>query len=187
MVDINHNTLTGADLHEPKGAATAPAGSVYVADAGTSGVWTPIHTYIGAYVAFDGVTPAYTHATGLTDTTINPTLVVATSNGFSVGSPAKLIYDGTFPIKANLSLVLSVKNASGTSRDVELAFFKNGVELAGTRVLRTIVSGAWGSIAMSGFTPMVTTDYIDVRTRTVTTAGTIHYASAYFTIMGVTT
>ena len=187
MVDINHNNLTGADLHEPKGAATAPAGSVYVADAGTSGVWTPIHAYVGAYVAFDATTPAYTHATGLTDTAINPTFVVSTSNGFSGGSPARLVYDGTFPIKANLSLVLSVKNASGTSRDVEWAFFKNGVELAGTRVIRSISSGTWGSISMSGFTPMVTSDYIDVRTRIVTTAGTIEYASAYFTITGVTT
>ena len=187
MVDINHNNLTGADLHEPKGAATAPAGSVYVADAGTSGVWTPVHAYVGAYVAFDATTPAYSHTTGLAETTINPTFVIGTSNGFSGGSPAKLIYDGTFPIKANLSLVLSVKNASGTSRDVEWAFFKNGVELSGTRVIRSISSSTWGSIAMSGFTSMVTTDYIDVRTKASADATNIHYASAYFTIMGVTT
>lgn len=35
-----HNTLTGSQLHEPKGAATATAGQVYVADGAGSGTWT---------------------------------------------------------------------------------------------------------------------------------------------------
>jgi hypothetical protein len=35
-----HKDLTGADLHEPKGVATAPAGSVYIADGAGSGAWT---------------------------------------------------------------------------------------------------------------------------------------------------
>lgn len=34
-----HKDLTGADLHEPKGAATALAGSVYVANGSGSGAW----------------------------------------------------------------------------------------------------------------------------------------------------
>lgn len=36
----HHKDLTGADLHEPKGAATASAGMVYVADGAGSGAWT---------------------------------------------------------------------------------------------------------------------------------------------------
>lgn len=35
-----HNLLTGADLHESKGVATATSGQVYVADGAGSGVWT---------------------------------------------------------------------------------------------------------------------------------------------------
>lgn len=34
-----HKDLTGADLHEPKGAATAAANNVYVADGTGSGTW----------------------------------------------------------------------------------------------------------------------------------------------------
>lgn len=34
-----HSTLTGANLHEPKGAATAVAGSIYTGDGAGSGVW----------------------------------------------------------------------------------------------------------------------------------------------------
>ena len=34
-----HNTLTGSDLHEPKGASTATSGSVYVSNGAGSGAW----------------------------------------------------------------------------------------------------------------------------------------------------
>lgn len=34
-----HSTLTGADLHEPKGADSAAADTVYVADGAGSGAW----------------------------------------------------------------------------------------------------------------------------------------------------
>lgn len=35
-----HNTLTGADLHEPKGVAAATIDQVYIADGAGSGTWT---------------------------------------------------------------------------------------------------------------------------------------------------
>ena len=34
-----HSTLTGGDLHEPKGVATANAGDIYIADGLGSGAW----------------------------------------------------------------------------------------------------------------------------------------------------
>jgi uncharacterized protein YbjQ (UPF0145 family) len=37
---IEHRNLTGAQLHEPKGCATAGAGTVYVADGVGSGAWS---------------------------------------------------------------------------------------------------------------------------------------------------
>ena len=40
MPNIQHATLTGADLHEPKGVAEANEGSVYIADGSGSGTWT---------------------------------------------------------------------------------------------------------------------------------------------------
>lgn len=39
MPNIQHATLTGADLHEPKGVDSASEGSVYVADGAGSGTW----------------------------------------------------------------------------------------------------------------------------------------------------
>lgn len=48
-----HSTLTGASLHEPKGAATASSGQVYVADGAGSGSFSTKKGYyvISAYAA----------------------------------------------------------------------------------------------------------------------------------------
>jgi hypothetical protein len=40
MANVQHSTLTGSDLHEPKGIAAASANTVYVADGAASGAWT---------------------------------------------------------------------------------------------------------------------------------------------------
>jgi hypothetical protein len=37
-----HRNLTGAELHEPKGVASATAGTVYVANGSGSGAWTAV-------------------------------------------------------------------------------------------------------------------------------------------------
>lgn len=42
MATIQHSALTGADLHEPKGAAGASANTVYVATGAGSGTWKKV-------------------------------------------------------------------------------------------------------------------------------------------------
>ena len=39
MANVTHSSLTGADLHEPKGVATANSEDVYVANGSGSGAW----------------------------------------------------------------------------------------------------------------------------------------------------
>jgi len=39
MANVTHSSLTGADLHEPKGVETANSEDVYVADGSGSGAW----------------------------------------------------------------------------------------------------------------------------------------------------
>lgn len=40
MANVAHSTLTGADLHEPKGISSATSGTVYVANGSGSGTWS---------------------------------------------------------------------------------------------------------------------------------------------------
>jgi hypothetical protein len=44
MANVAHSTLTGLELHEPKGADSATLGTVYVADGAGSGSWNSIGT-----------------------------------------------------------------------------------------------------------------------------------------------
>lgn len=44
MADVAHATLTGSDLHEPKGIAGTASGLVYLTNGSNSGVWTSAST-----------------------------------------------------------------------------------------------------------------------------------------------
>jgi len=47
MANVEHNTLTGAALHEPKGIGAASSGTVYVADGLGSGAWSSATATLG--------------------------------------------------------------------------------------------------------------------------------------------
>jgi hypothetical protein len=69
-------------------------------------------------------------------------------------------------------------------KDVQWVIYKNGVELPGSRTIRTISSGSWGSISVSGYTSLSTNDYIEVFSL-ADAACTVQYASGFLSIMGV--
>lgn len=164
MATIEHSTLSTGELHEPKGAATASAGQVYVANGGGSGVWTPADSHIAGYIAFDSATPAYQHSTTTSDTVLNPTFTVASSKNFTgTSSPnARLVYNGSASVYGMATFMASVKQASGSSKNIEIALFKNGTEIAGTRSIMTIASGEWATLALSTIFALATNDYIEV-------------------------
>ena len=180
---IEHDSITDPEIHEPKGISTAAVDTVYVADGAGSGAWMPMQSYIGAYIAFDASTPAYQHTTTTSDTILNPIFNISESKNFSgATSPnARLIYTGTDDVVANMNLIISPKNASGTQRDVQWAIFKNGTEVAGTRCIRSITSGTWASVALGNLISLSTNDYIEIKTKADASC-TIDYAGAFFTI-----
>ena len=174
-------------MHEPKGVAAASSGEVYVADGAASGDWLPFDQHISGYVAFDSATPAYSHSTTTSDTVLNPTFSVqGTPVGFSgLSSPnARLRYDGTPSVHAVVNAAFSVKQASGTSKDIELALFKNGVEVTGTRSVRTISSGSWANVSFNTVITMATNDYVEVFIK-ADSAHTTQFAGAQLTIHAI--
>ncbi len=48
MTNKAHSTLTGSDLHEPKGVSSATAGQVYISNGSGSGTWTDTGATIGS-------------------------------------------------------------------------------------------------------------------------------------------
>jgi len=183
MATIEHSTLGAGELHEPKGITTASNGMVYVADGSNSGDWVPADSHIAGYVAFDASTPAYQHSTTTSDTVLDPTFSVASSKNFSgTDTPnARLVYDGTAAVYGSMNFVSSVRQSSGSDKELEMVIYKNGTEMSGTRNIVTIASGEWHTFAMTGVVALTTDDYIEVFVK-ADAAHTTDFASAQLNI-----
>jgi hypothetical protein len=164
MANVNHSTLTDPYLHEPKGVASAPSGSVYVADGAGSGDWTKGHAHINGYIAFDSATPAYQHSVTTSFTVIDPTFAVTNADGFSgTASPnARLIYTDAGSLTAFCTFTFNFKNNSGTDRDLEMIFYKNGSPMNGGHIIVTAASGEWKSATLADTTTLAQNDYIEI-------------------------
>lgn len=185
MANVNHSTLTDPYLHEPKGIASAASGEVYIANGAGTGAWTQGHRYVGGYTTFSTTSP-YSHSVVTTDTALNPSFTLASNNGFAaVSSPnARVRYDGTESIHADVTFTTSIQQASGGDRDVEISIYKNGTELTGSRVVLTAVTGSWHQFTSAYNTTLDTNDYIEIFVKADASA-TINFASAYLRIIGV--
>ena len=187
MANVNHSTLTDPYLHEPKGVATASSGEVYIANGSGSGNWKELSRYVNGFVPFNSATPyAYQHAVTTTFTPINPTFTLEATNGFTAtGTPnARLTYVGTEDIVGPINFTLAYKNDSGSSKDVELIFYKNGAVMNGGHLIVTAISGQWNSATLTDITSLSTNDYVEVFVKGSANF-TLDLASASLTILGV--
>lgn len=164
MANVNHSTLTDPYLHEPKGIANAYSGSIYIADGAGSGDWTPGHVHINGYIPFDAVTPAYQHSVTTSFTALNPTFSTTLIDSFtgSTTPNARLIYNGQHTATATCTFVCNFKNASGTARNVQFIFYKNGTVMNGGHVIVTANSGEWKSATLTDMTNLTQNDYIEI-------------------------
>lgn len=187
MANVEHANLTGSQLHEPKGLdAVGEAGRIYVSDGLGSGDWTKAHAHINGYIPFDSVTPAYQHPVTTSFTPINPTFSTTLADDFSGSSSpnARLIYTGTPDFTGFCTFSFNFKNASGTSRDLEVVFYKNGSAMNGGHIIVTATSGEWKSAVLSDATSLSTNDYIEIFVK-ADSAFTLDVASASLIVHGV--
>lgn len=185
MANINHSTLSDPYLHEPKGVSSALAGQIYVSDGAGSGDWVENSRAFNGYLTFSTSSP-YNHSATTLDTVFNAPFTVGTNNGFTgLSSPnARVRYDGVETVNATISAKFSMKQNTGTAKDVELLFYKNGIELAGTRMVITTTSADWHIIDLLGITSLATNDYIEVFVR-ASAAATVSFASGVLNITGI--
>jgi hypothetical protein len=164
MANVNHSTLTDPYLHEPKGAASATSGSVYVADGLGSGSWTKAHSHVNGFIPFDATTPAYTHSVTTGYTALDPTFSITTNDGFSgTDTPnARLIYTDQEDSTVFCTFVFNFRNASGTDRELEVLFYLNGSPMNGGHIIVTAVSGEWRSATLADTTTISNDDYIEI-------------------------
>lgn len=130
---VQHRDLTGASLHEPKGAETAALNEVYHADGLGSGSWEDALTRVNNLNEFV--------LTGLIDD-----VSTASSNVYIV-----------IPRACNLVKVSYVLYGTLTGTASVISIYKNGILQADTLTINTGTSGAGvtGSLTLSpayGFT-----------------------------------
>lgn len=93
-----HSTLTGSNLHEPKGIASATAGQVYVADGAASGDMRVINEVLN--VKIDDIAGTTTH-------------YVAIPNGGTITSVYSIV-DGTVDVETDVTVTNIGTGAVGT-------------------------------------------------------------------------
>jgi len=158
---------------------------VYIADGAGSGDWVESHRIVGGYLTFSTGSP-YAFAATTSDAVLNPTYTLSANNGFTgLSSPnARIRYDGTETINAALDAIFSIEQNSGTSKDVEMAIYKNGVELTGSRMIMSTFTGEWHTFALKFNTTLETDDYIEVFIK-ASASTTVNFASGYLRISGI--
>ena len=97
---IEHNAITDPDIHEPKGAAAASAGEVYIADGAASGAWTDLQAE----------TPMV-YSTKIADISTAETVYVPVTHNGAI-SAVYTVIDGAI---ATADATLTVKNAAGAT------------------------------------------------------------------------
>ena len=182
---IQHNVITDPDIHEPKGVAAASSGQVYVANGSGSGTWKDKDKWLGVYTGFDSATPAYAHSTTTSNTVLNNTWVSGANDGFTIETVpnARLKYTSTETITAFIQVSLATQQASGSNKVVEWAVYKNGTEITGSRVIRSLSTGTWGSITLSSVVSLATSDYLEIYSK-ADGACTVDYASIQLMVQG---
>jgi hypothetical protein len=190
MANVSHASLTGANLHEPKGVASATANKVYVSDGSGSGTWQKVAptqlagvTTNGAanqIVSVDGAgnfifsgaphgqidffstSSPYTLSYPASYTKLAPTTTAGgVPSEFTEGTTARLTYTGTDTVPISFTYSLSVDQTVGTVRNIVVAIFKNGVITNG-RSIASVNSGTISNIAGTNVINATTNDYFEL-------------------------
>ena len=190
MANVEHSSLTGSSLHEPKGAAAANSGEVYVSNGSGSGTWQPIHSHASVATNFSVTSPTYAYNldTDIAEKFVDFTPSQTHVDGFTVvTSPnLRIVNDNTETVHGYISFVISAGKESGVNRNVEWALFKSGTEIAGSRTIRTLgTNDEWGSMSVQAMTTLVENDYIEIKSKASADDTPVIYANLQLSIIGM--
>ena len=192
MATIAHSSLTVAELHEPKGVASASANTVYSATGSGSGTWQKVkptnlngitsNGSLGDFPVSDGAggwafasaahgsiyfyniaSPYVLTVSGTGWQKLNATTIATgDSNLITEGTNARLTYTGTSAINLDVVFNCSISQGSGTDKDIEIAVYKNGTLVNGSNAITTSKSGSKHSMSCHADLHMTTNDYVEV-------------------------
>jgi hypothetical protein len=169
---IEHVDITTGEIHEPKGASSASAGQIYIADGAASGSWRYI-PHASCY--YDNIGTGTTITGPTTYTLIGPaTTGDSLPRDFTHNSLCRLTYTGTTSIDANIDAIISFKHSTGSGQNCFFQIHKNGVAVAGAQQVVTADSANYQNASILSHIDLVTNDYVEVFCKTSTGNIIIH-------------
>lgn len=184
---IQHNLITGSDLHEPKGVSAASNKTVYVANGSGSGAWSTLATDSLALPKgnfyFYNIASPYTLAHSASTAKVAPTTVAsATGSLVTEATTARLTYTGAATTVVKLDFDVSIKQASGSKCDLELAVHRNGTVIPGSQIAFDAVSGNFYQVAGSCLFNTATNDYFEIYAQNTGASGDMVFQKVGLTL-----
>lgn len=182
MPTIQHSSLTGAELHEPKGAAAASSSEVYVADGAGSGSFQLLNPYGGIlYNDIAGTGTAFTTPSAYT--LCNVATAATHLKGFSTNNLGRLTYTGTGNRHVHAVFDASYKHSTGGGNDITFGVYKNGSLLGDFEAIGSADSSTFMRMVLHFDAMATTNDYFEVYIKTP--SGNVTVFHLYFFVMGM--
>ena len=145
-----HKDLTGVDLHEPKGAATAASGTAYVANGSGSGAWSKIP--LGSLDLTSVQNPNTVFVSGVpADVSTSSFVLVPTPLGCTFDSAVFILGGGITVADSVLTLTRNDGSSFGSTVTITQAASTEGTTFVFTATLnQTITSPGYVKIATDG-------------------------------------
>ena len=184
---IQHNLITGTDLHEPKGVAAAAANKVYVANGSASGAWSTLTTSTMTLPKgkfwFYNISSAYNLTYGAATQKVAPT-TIASGLGSLVteATSARLTYTGALTTVVKLDFDVSLGQSTGSNKDLTIAIHKNGAVIAGSEQFVSTTSSEIHVATGSTIVTAATNDYFEIYAFNTDGAGTMSFYKVGLTL-----
>lgn len=159
MPDVQHSTLTSAELHEPKGVAAAAAGAVYIANGAGSGSWSqPVVD------ADDGAAGEVPVANGAGDVVWSPRQYTISHTFSDVSTPGQVYLP--IPYAGNVVKVIGVLGAAITGADETITVKDNAGNSMGAIAIANAGSAAGDvdTLAPASNQDVTNDDWIEIET-----------------------
>ena len=138
-MSVEHSTLTGSDLHEPKGTAAANTGQVYIANGSGSGTWTAHHNRCVLTTRIDDISTA-SSAWVVSPVAGTISKIYSVISGAITGGAAVLTAEIGGVAVTNGVLTVAVSGSAAGIHDVATPTAANTVTAAGTGGVIEIVT-----------------------------------------------
>jgi len=172
---VVHSTLTGSELHEPKGVDSADHSNIYISDGAGGGSWRFI-PHSALY--YDDIGTGITIATPTAYTLIAPaTTGDVDPHEFAHNSLGRLTYTGAADIDVNINVSISFKHSTGSGQDCFFQVHVDGTAVAGTQHVITADSANYQNLSLLSHVELNTNSYVEVFCKTPSGSIIIHAIS----------